>query len=118
MNSDRRLYVAKQEVLCQARIGYAPPPRSAIMVLGRPTRTVLDHAASTLLQGGFISEYDRYLAGQLAYVITGGDLSAPALVSEEYLLQLERQVFVPLLQQPKTQERIAHLLKTKKPLRN
>lgn len=119
MNSDRRLYVAKQEVLCQARVGYAPPPqRPAIMVLGRPTRTLLDHAASTLQQGGFISEYDRYLAGQLAYVITGGDLSAPALVSEEYLLQLERQVFVPLLQQAKTQERIAHLLKTKKPLRN
>lgn len=119
MNSDRRLYVAKQEVLCQAKAGYTPPPqRPAIMVLGRPTRTLLDHAASTLLQGGFISEYDRYLAGQLAAVITGGDLSAPALVSEAYLLQLERQAFVPLLQQPKTQERIAHLLKTKKPLRN
>ncbi|NEQ54054.1 MAG: hypothetical protein F6K11_28640, partial [Leptolyngbya sp. SIO3F4] len=69
-------------------------------------------------QGGFASNYDRFLAGRLAYIMTGGDLTAPARVSEEYLLSLEREVFLPLLQQKKTQARIMHLLQTKKPLRN
>ncbi|NHC35319.1 3-hydroxyacyl-CoA dehydrogenase/enoyl-CoA hydratase family protein [Scytonema millei] len=119
MNGDRRLEVAKEEVLCSDRAGYAPPPeRNAIMVLGRPGRAMLDYAADTLYRGGFISEYDRYLANRLAYVMAGGELSAPALVDENYLLQLEREAFLPLLSQPKTQERIAHTLKHKKPLRN
>jgi 3-hydroxyacyl-CoA dehydrogenase len=98
MNGDRRLFVAKQEVLRLAYEGYTPPPENnSIMVLGRPARAMLEH---------------------IAYVITGGELSAPTLVPESYLLQLERDNFLPLLSQPKTQERIAHLLKTKKPLRN
>ncbi|OWY66862.1 3-hydroxyacyl-CoA dehydrogenase [cyanobacterium TDX16] len=119
MNGDRRLEVAKEEVLCSDRAGYAPPPeRNAIMVLGRPGRAMLDYAADTLYRGGFISEYDRYLANRLAYVMAGGELSAPALVDENYLLQLEREAFLPLLSQPKTQERIAYTLKHKKPLRN
>jgi 3-hydroxyacyl-CoA dehydrogenase len=119
MNGDRRLEVAKEEVIRMEREGYVPPPkRTAIMVLGRPARAVLELAAYTFQQGGFASEYDRYLANRLAYVMTGGDLSAPALVDEDYLLQLERENFVPLLSQPQTQERIAHMLKTKKPLRN
>ena len=58
------------------------------------------------------------MANRLAYVLTGGELSSPSLVSEDYLLQLERDLFVPLLKEEKTQARIAHLLKTKKPLRN
>jgi 3-hydroxyacyl-CoA dehydrogenase len=119
MNAGDRLFVAKEEVLRLEREGYIPPPqRNAIMVLGRPARAMLEHAAYVLYQGGFISEYDNYLANRLAYVMTGGELSAPALVDENYLLQLERESFLPLLQQPKTQERMAHILKTKKPLRN
>ncbi|MFH7026741.1 MAG: 3-hydroxyacyl-CoA dehydrogenase NAD-binding domain-containing protein [Heteroscytonema crispum UTEX LB 1556] len=119
MNADHRLFVAKEEVLRLEREGYIPPPqRNAIMVLGRPARAMLEHAAYVLHQGGFISEYDSYLANRLAYVMTGGELTAPALVDENYLLQLERESFLPLLQQPKTQERMAHMLKTKKPLRN
>jgi 3-hydroxyacyl-CoA dehydrogenase len=119
MNADRRLFVAKQQVLHLDRIGYAPPPQqTAILVLGRPMRAVLEHTAYIFQQGGFASEYDRYLADRLAYVMTGGELTAPAFVPEEYLLQLERETFLPLLSQPKTQERIAHVLKTKKPLRN
>ena len=119
MNSDRRLYVAKQEVLRLALEGYAPiPDRNSIMVLGRPARAALENGAYVFQQGGYISEYDRFLANWLAYVLTGGELSAPTLVSEDYLLQLERESFVPLLKEQKTQERIAHLLKTKKPLRN
>lgn len=119
MNGDRRLEVAKQHVLCLDRTGYQPPPvQTAIMVLGRPGRAVLEHAAYIFQQGGYASEYDRYLADRLAYVLTGGDLTAPTLVHENYLLRLERETFMPLLSQPKTQERIAHMLKMKKPLRN
>ncbi len=119
MDGDRRLAVAKEEVLCLSRTGYIPPPvGNAIIVLGRPGRAMLEHGAYIFQQSGYASEYDRYLAGRLAYVMTGGDLTAPALVHEDYLLQLERETFIPLLNQPKTQERIAHMLKTKKPLRN
>jgi len=119
MNADRRLYVAKEEVLRLAREGYAPLPENhTIRVLGQPARAVLNHAAYVLAEGGFISDYDRHLANRLAYIMTGGELSAPALVSEDYLLHLEREVFLPLLDQKKTQDRILHLLKTKKPLRN
>ena len=119
MNSDRRLYVAKQEVIRLALEGYAPiPHRDSIMVLGQPGKAALEQAAYVFQQGGYISEYDRFLANRLAYVLTGGELTAPSLVSEDYLLQLERESFVPLLKEEKTQQRIAHLLKTKKPLRN
>ena len=118
MNADRRLYVAKEEVLRLAHEGYVAPIKHSIRVLGNPARAQLEHAAYVMTQGGFISDYDRHLASQLAYVMTGGDLSAPAWVDEDYLLQLEREVFLPLLDQKKTQERIMHMLKTKKPLRN
>ena len=119
MNADRRLFVAKAEVLHLDRLGYQPPSeQNAIQVLGAPMRAVLEHIAYLFQQGGFASEYDRYLANRLAYVMTGGEITSPALVHENYLLQLEREMFLPLLNQPKTQERIAHILKTKKPLRN
>ncbi len=118
MNADNRLYIAKQEVICLDKIGYIPPHRNPIMVLGRPARAILEHAAYIMQQGGYITEYDRYLANRLAYVITGGELSAPSLVDEDYLLELEREMFTPLLQKAETQQRIAHMLKTKKPLRN
>jgi 3-hydroxyacyl-CoA dehydrogenase len=71
-----------------------------------------------MVRGGFISEYDAHVARKLAYVITGGDLTRPTLVSEQYLLDLERDAFVSLCGERKTQERIQHMLKTGKPLRN
>jgi 3-hydroxyacyl-CoA dehydrogenase len=119
MNGDRRLAVAKSTVLHLADSGYvAPPELNAIRVLGRPARAMLDHAAYVFQQSGYASEHDRYLANRLAYVMTGGDLTSPAFVHENYLLALERENFIPLLGLPKTQERVAHMLKTKKPLRN
>ncbi|MBW4539535.1 MAG: enoyl-CoA hydratase/isomerase family protein [Myxacorys chilensis ATA2-1-KO14] len=119
MSGERRLEIAKAEALHLDQIGYVPPPKNdSIMVLGGPGRAVLEQIAYVFQQGGFASEYDRYLATRLAYVMTGGELSAPALVSEDYLLQLERESFLPLLSQSKTQDRIVHMLKTKKPLRN
>lgn len=118
MNRDRRLYVAKQEVLCLDRMGYAPPPRTPIHVLGQSARAVLEHMAYIMHQGGYISDYDRALAKRLAYVLTGGDITVAAHVDDDYLLQLERDNFLPLIDEPKTKERILHMLKTKKPLRN
>jgi 3-hydroxyacyl-CoA dehydrogenase len=119
MNGDRRLFVAKEEVLRLDREGYTPPPENnAIMLLGKPARAMFAHAAYIFQQGRFASEHDRFLATKLAYVMTGGELSGPTIVPESYLLQLERETFVPLLQQPKTQARIAAMLTQKKPLRN
>jgi 3-hydroxyacyl-CoA dehydrogenase len=119
MDGDHRLAVAKSTVLHLANSGYVPPPElNAILVLGRPARAMLDHAAYIFQESGYASDHDRYLANHLAYVMTGGDLSAPTFVHENYLLQLERENFTPLLSLPKTQERVVHMLKTKKPLRN
>ena len=118
MNGDRRLYVAKQEVLCLAHCGYTPPPYHPINVLGQPAKSALEHMAYIMQQGQYISEYDRMLANRLAYVLTGGDLTSATEVDEEYLLKLERENFIPLIDEPKTKERILHMLKTKKPLRN
>ncbi|MBQ42915.1 MAG: 3-hydroxyacyl-CoA dehydrogenase [Gemmatimonadetes bacterium] len=119
MNTDRRLHVAKEEVLRLSRQGYAPPPaRLAIKVLGRPGAAQLEMTTSNLLQSRCITEYEHHLGGRLAYVMCGGDLSAPALVGEDYLLDLEREVFLSLLGQEKTQERIASILESNRPLRN
>jgi 3-hydroxyacyl-CoA dehydrogenase len=118
INGNRRLYVAKQEVICLDQFGYAPPPHEPIPVLGQSARATLEHMAYIMQQGGYISEYDRALAHRLAYVLTGGDLTIPAEVDDDYLLELERDNFLPLIDEPKTKERILHMLKTKKPLRN
>ena len=119
MHAGRRLHVAREAVLRLANAGYMPPPyRSAIPVLGRQGRAAMESAAYQMRQAGFASEYDQYLAGRLAYILCGGDLTAPTEVDEDYLLRLERDVFFELLMQQKTQERVEHLLTTNKPLRN
>jgi 3-hydroxyacyl-CoA dehydrogenase len=71
-----------------------------------------------MVYAGYATEYDRVIAEKVGYVMCGGDLSAPSLVSEQYLLDLEREVFLSLLGQRKTLERIQHMLQTGKPLRN
>jgi 3-hydroxyacyl-CoA dehydrogenase len=118
INGEQRLAVAKQAVLWLDHQGYTPLPRNPIPVLGQPGRAVLEHMAYVLHEGGYISDYDRALANRLAYVLTGGELTAPTAVDEDYLLGLERDNFLPLIDEPKTKERILHMLKTKKPLRN
>jgi 3-hydroxyacyl-CoA dehydrogenase len=69
-------------------------------------------------RGGFISEHDALIGEKLAHILTGGDLNHPTRVSEQHLLDLEREAFLSLVSQRKTQERLAHMLKTGKPLRN
>ena len=118
MNAERRFHVARSEVLRLSEQGYLPPSVERIKVLGRPARAALEIGVYQFHQGRYISDYDRHLADRLAYIITGGDLSGAQEVTEEYMLDLEREVFLSLLGEPKTQERIAHLLQTGKPLRN
>jgi 3-hydroxyacyl-CoA dehydrogenase len=119
MNRDRALADAKRIVLYLAALGFAPPPRRmAVRVVGRPGRAEIESALYQWKEARYISEYDAYLGGKLAYVISGGDVDDDVTVSEEYLLDLEREVFKQLCGQPKTLERIEHMLKTGKPLRN
>ena len=118
MHEGRRFYAAREEVLRLSRQGYMPPVSSAIRVLGQPGSAAMQVGAYQMHQGRFASEYDRYLAGRLAHVLTGGALTGPQEVSEQYLLDLEREVFLGLLGQPKTQERIESLLTANKPVRN
>jgi 3-hydroxyacyl-CoA dehydrogenase len=119
MNDARRFHVAKQEVVRLSEEGYLPPPpRTAIPVLGAPGRAQFEVALYQYEWGNYVSEYDHFLASKLAWVMTGGALSAPAEVHEQYLLDLEREAFLSLLGEEKTQARIQSILTTNKPLRN
>ncbi|MEW6131006.1 MAG: 3-hydroxyacyl-CoA dehydrogenase/enoyl-CoA hydratase family protein [Acidobacteriota bacterium] len=119
MNRDRLIEDAKQTALALVQEGYVQPhPRSDIPVMGEPALATIKLAIHMMQRGGFISEYDAHVAKKLAYIITGGNLSRKTLVSEQYLLDLEREAFVSLCGERKTQERIMHMLKTGKPLRN
>jgi 3-hydroxyacyl-CoA dehydrogenase len=106
------------QVIRLSETGFTPRPTAPITVLGRPAGAALETAAYQFLQGRFISEYDYHLATRFAHVLTGGDLSGPQEVTEQYLLDLEREVFMGLLGEQKTMERIQHILTHNKPLRN
>ncbi|HEY0602568.1 MAG TPA: 3-hydroxyacyl-CoA dehydrogenase/enoyl-CoA hydratase family protein [Herpetosiphonaceae bacterium] len=120
MNDDYLIGYAKQVALDLAEVGYTPPAANAtpIYALGRRGKAAMLMAVEQMRWGGFISEHDALIAKKLAHVLAGGDLSAPQWVSEQYILDLEREAFVSLMGEPKTQERIAHMLQTGKPLRN
>ena len=118
MNADHLLSAARREVLDLAD-GYTPPERANnVYAAGKTARAALEVQVKTLQWGGYASEYDGVVAGHAARVLTGGDLSLPQWVTEEYLLGLERKAFLDLLKNEETQERIAHMLETGKPLRN
>ncbi|MEO8381947.1 MAG: 3-hydroxyacyl-CoA dehydrogenase/enoyl-CoA hydratase family protein [Acidobacteriota bacterium] len=119
MNRDHLLFEAKIEVLELAAAGYAPPVReNNCYAAGRDVRAALKAGIFVLQQGGYMSEYDAYVSNHLAYILCGGNLSSGQWQSEQHFLDLEREVFVELLQQPKTLERIKYMLETGKPLRN
>jgi len=119
MNRDHLLHEAKQEVLEMDAAGYAPPVMNDdCYAAGRDVLAGLKAAIYVMQQGGYMSEYDRYISNRLAYVLCGGDYSSPQWVSEQALLDIEREVFVELLAQPKTMERIQFMLKNGKALRN
>lgn len=119
VNQDHLLYDAKETVLAMAREGYSPlRPRDDIRVTGRTGRAYLELIIYTMREGGYITDYDGHIARKLAYVLTGGDVALNTLVTEDYLLELEREAFVSLCGEKKTQDRMKHLLQTNKPLRN
>jgi 3-hydroxyacyl-CoA dehydrogenase len=119
MNADRLIADAKKEVLSLAASGYvAPQQRTDIPALGEPALATLKLGIHQMKRAGYISDHDAEIGTQLARILTGGDLNHQTLVSEQYLLDLEREAFLKLVSMRKTQERIAHMLKTGKPLRN
>ncbi|RYD88006.1 MAG: 3-hydroxyacyl-CoA dehydrogenase, partial [Sphingobacteriales bacterium] len=119
INQKRQIAEAKQAALDLAEAGYTQPvQRTDIKVHGRGALGMFLTGAHAMFDGGYISEHDRKISEKLAWVMCGGDLSAPTLVSEQYLLDLEREVFLSLTGERKTLERIKSILTTGKPLRN
>ncbi|MDQ7016913.1 MAG: 3-hydroxyacyl-CoA dehydrogenase/enoyl-CoA hydratase family protein [Gammaproteobacteria bacterium] len=115
---DELLYVAKQQAKALAESNYLPPLPMKIPVLGRSGLATLKAKLFNLREGGFISPYDFTVAEGLARVLCGGDLEAGSRVNEGWVLALEREMFMALLRNKETQQRILHTLKTGKPLRN
>ncbi len=119
MNGDRLIADAKQEVLNLDASGFvAPVRREDIFVMGEAGEAAMKLALHMMKQGGFVSDHDVLIGKKLAHIMCGGSMNHSAFVSEQYLLDLEREAFVSLCGERKTQERIAAMLKTGKPLRN
>jgi len=119
MNRDRLIEDARQTALTMAKLGYRPPHTAPLVpVTGRAGFAALKLSLYLMKQARFISEYDARIGERLAYVMAGGDVAGPTSVAESYLLELEREAFLALCGEPKTQERMEHMLKNGKPLRN
>lgn len=119
VNKERQLAIAKQHALLMAENGYTKPLlRKDIKVLGKQALGALMVGTDQMAAGNYISAHDQKIVNKLAYVMSGGDLSANTTVSEEYLLELEREAFLSLCGERKTLERLEHMLKKGKPLRN
>jgi 3-hydroxyacyl-CoA dehydrogenase len=119
VNKDRQIATAKQVALQMAEQGYTQPVRRKdIKVLGKQALGMFLVGTDQMQAGNFISEHDKKIANKLAYVMAGGDLSEPTLVSEQYLLDLEREAFLSLTGERKSLERIQYMLTKGKPLRN
>ena len=119
LNRERLLLDAKAQVLAIVESGYsAPQPRTNLPAPGVASLALLETGAYLMGQAGFASEHDQKVARWVAYILSGGRVTPGTLISEDYLLDLEREAFLSLCGEPKTQARIAHTLKTGKPLRN
>ncbi|RZI63200.1 MAG: 3-hydroxyacyl-CoA dehydrogenase, partial [Variovorax sp.] len=117
-NKDELLYVALQQAKAMADAGYRAPLRRSFRVAGRSGAATIKGQLVNMRDGGFISAHDFHIASLIADVVTGGDIDAGSLVTEEYLMALERKAFCSLIVHPKTQERIMGMLSTGKPVRN
>ncbi|MEY8868900.1 3-hydroxyacyl-CoA dehydrogenase NAD-binding domain-containing protein [Meridianimaribacter flavus] len=119
VNKDRQIATAKAYAKLMAEQGYTQPiKRKDVKVLGKQALGMFLVGTDSMEASNYISEHDQKIANKLAYVMAGGDLSEPTAVSEQYLLDLEREAFLSLCTERKTLERIQHMLKTGKPLRN
>jgi len=117
MNPERLIADAKALALSLA-LNYSPPLPASIAVAGDTAYAAMKLGAWTARQGNFISDHDLLIAEKLAYILSGGRLTGAQNVSEQYMLDLEREAFLSLCGNPKTQERMQYMLKTGKALRN
>jgi len=119
VNKDRQIAMAKAYAKLMAEAGYTKPvKRKDVKVLGKQALGIFLVGTDSMEAGHYISGHDKKIADKLAYVMAGGDLSEASYVTEQYLLDLEREAFLSLCTERKTLERIQHMLKTGKPLRN
>lgn len=118
MNQGHLLFRAKQAVLDMDRDGYRAPFQEPVAVAGPDGRAGLELKVYTLKNSGFASDYDEYIARKIAFVLTGGNLPGGTRVPETYLMDLEREAFLQLTGEQKTQARMTHMLQKGKPLRN
>ncbi|WP_029423224.1 3-hydroxyacyl-CoA dehydrogenase/enoyl-CoA hydratase family protein [Alicyclobacillus macrosporangiidus] len=118
VGGDHLLHDAKQVALGLARAGYTPPTPRPIPVIGEDGAAALKIGVYAMKKAGYISDHDEKIAHHLIRVLTGGSVRRGTLVSEQYLLDLEREAFLSLIGEPKTQQRMQHMLQTGKPLRN
>ena len=117
-HKDELLFVAINEAKAMFASGYRAPHKRAFAVAGRSGVATIKGSLVNMRDGGFISAHDFHIAGLIAEVVCGGDIDAGSLVTEDYLMALERKAFCSLLTHPKTQERIMGMMSTGKPLRN
>jgi 3-hydroxyacyl-CoA dehydrogenase len=117
-NKDELLFVALNEAKAMFTGGYRAPHKRQFPVAGRSGKATIQGQLVNMRDGGFISRHDFHIASLIANVVTGGDVDTNTMVTEEYLMTLERQAFCSLLTHPKTQERIMGMLSTGKPVRN
>lgn len=119
VNQDRQIAAAKAVARFMADQGYTKPiPRTDVKVLGKQALGMFLVGTDQMVAGNYISEHDKKIANKLAYVMAGGDLSEASYVSEQYLLDLEREAFLSLTGERKTLERLQHMIQKGKPLRN
>jgi len=117
-HKDELLHVATAQAKAMHESGWRPPLKAAFPVAGRNAIATIEVQLVNMRDGGFVSAHDYHIASQIAEVVCGGDVDAGSLVTEEYLMAMERERFCALLDHPKTQERIMGMLQTGKPVRN
>lgn len=118
LNRDHLVAEAKREVLAMVSVGFKPPEKRKLQVMGDALQGMVNVVLYNMKQGNYASDYDCLIGKKLAYVLGGGDVPENSLVDEEEIVALERKVFVELCAEKKTQERLEHMLKTGRPLRN
>jgi 3-hydroxyacyl-CoA dehydrogenase len=118
MNRERQLLDAKMQAVALAEAGYIAPQPRMVPAPGTAALATMETGVYLMGEAGYASAHDQKVAKWAAYILAGGHVTAGSLVSEQYLLDLEREAFLSLCGERKTQERITHTLKTGKPLRN
>lgn len=118
IHPDHTIYEAKQAALRMVSAGYEPIPEEKLRVVGPEGKAVMELGAIQMRESGYISDHDLLIAKKLAHVLSGGNVPAGTLVTEQYMLDLEREAFLSLCGEPKTRQRMQHMLTHGKPLRN